>query len=159
MYAVITGLSTHIYIIENLRCMNKTLRTSLFFLLISLLPVVAYAQKKSNKEIFLFGFGVNVKDSTVYVTNVQQVPGAVVFKKTKFLEHRAVYSREMQTFLTTQYDAPHTACTVFFSDSKEALEKKRNKVRREQQKNAVLKIREIPADAFRFVAPSLSENQ
>lgn len=159
MCAVKVELSTHIYIIENPRCMNKTLRTPLLFFLISLLPAVAFAQKKSNKDVFLFGFGINVKDSTVYMTHVQQVPGAVILKKTKFLENRTVYSGEMQAFLTTQYNAPHTACTVFFSDNKESLEKKRNKVRREQQKNTVLKIREIPADAFRFVTPSLSENQ
>ncbi len=139
--------------------MNKTLRIALLFLLTALMPAVALAQKKSNKEIFLFGCGVNVKDSTVYMTDVQPVPGAVVLKKTKFLKDRAVYSGEMQAFLTTQHDAPHTACAVFFSDSKEALEKKRNKVRREQQKNAVLKIREIPAEAFRFVAPTAAENK
>lgn len=138
--------------------MSKVMKTGLVLFLAVLLPVTAFAQKKSDKDIFIFGYGINMKDSTAFLTPVQLVPGASVEKKTKYLKNRSVYSMQLQSFLTTQYKEPYTVCAVFFSENKESLGKKRNKVRKEQQKNSLIKIREIPEGIFEFKAPQTNED-
>ena len=65
----------------------KSLRYILL-LTVMLLTVGASAKSRKTEEVYMFGLSASFKDSIIYVTDIQNVEGAWLDKKTKFLLNR-----------------------------------------------------------------------
>lgn len=110
----------------------------------------AEAKKKKQEPMYLFGYGVALLDSTTYLSAVVRLDSATIDPKTKILNSIVRYSNQLRTYLEALYES-HVTCTVFYDKSKAKLEKKYLKMRRRVNDDKSLKLKEIPADEFKFV--------
>ena len=110
----------------------------------------AEAKKKKQKPVYLFGYGVALLDSTTYLSAVVTLDSATIDSKTKVLNSIVRYSNQFRSYLEALYES-HVTCTVFYDKSKAKLEKKYLKMRRRVNDDKSLKLKEIPADEFKFV--------
>ncbi len=74
-------------------------------------------------HVYMFGFSASFQDSTVYVTDIQDVQGAWIDSKTKFLLGRDNYSYQLKEHFTNNLQDPDRVCMVFFATSKSKAEK------------------------------------
>lgn len=107
------------------------------------------AKDKKAKDVYAFATGTCLNDSVVYISAIAQLDSATVNAKTKFLQDRQLYSYQFKMFLDKAYSKSHT-CAVFFSENKNALEKKYIKLRRRYNKEKTTRFVEVPADQFTF---------
>lgn len=107
--------------------MNKTKYIILTLLMV--LATSASAKKVQVPHVYMFGFSASFQDSTVYFTDIQDVQGAWIDKKTKFLLGRDNYSYQLSNYFNEQGQA-NRVCMVIFSTSKSKAEKKYIKLRK-----------------------------
>lgn len=118
-------------------------------LAMTLLPYSGQAKDKGDDNVYAFGFSQNFNDSTIYLTSIQELPGATLTKREKFLEHRNEYGIQLKEYLESTYEG-HETCAIFFSKKKKSLEKKYIKVRRHLLRQKQNKLIEIPSKEFQF---------
>jgi len=85
-------------------------------------------QGKSPHTMYLFGMAASFNDSTVCITPVEQVKGAWVSKKSKFLLGREEYSYQLRQYLADSMAMSHRTCITFFGKKKAKMEKQRQKM-------------------------------
>ena len=66
----------------------------------------------------------------VYITEIEDVKGAWIDSKSKFLLNRSDYSYQLKMHMTDQYQQPERVCVVFYATSKKKIEKKLKKLRK-----------------------------
>ena len=81
------------------------------------------AKMLKTSHMYMFGFSASFKDSVIYVTDIQDVQGAWIEKKSKFLMGRDQYSEQLKTHLSEQRQLNNRVCVVFFKKSKKKAEK------------------------------------
>ena len=118
-------------------------------LAMTLLPMSSQAKNKGEENIYAFGFSQNFNDSTFFLSSIQEIPGATLSKREKFLEHRNEYGNQLKSYLESTYPG-HETCALFFSKKKKSLEKKYIKVRRHLLRQKHNKLIEIPSKDFQF---------
>ena len=69
-------------------------------------------------HVYMFGFSASFQDSIVYVTDIQDVQGAWIESKTKFLLGRDNYSYQLKEHFTNNLQDPDRVCMVFYATSK-----------------------------------------
>lgn len=74
-------------------------------------------------HVYMFGFSASFQDSIVYVTDIQDVQGAWIESKTKFLLGRDNYSYQLKEHFTNNLQDPDRVCMVFYATSKSKAEK------------------------------------
>ena len=99
------------------------------------LVLTAFAVKVQAKPIqpahvYMFGFAGSFKDSVVYITEIEDVKGAWIESKSKFLLNRDSYSYQLKEHFIDQYQQPDRVCVVFYATSKKKIEKKLKKLRK-----------------------------
>lgn len=77
--------------------------------------------KKAN--VFIFGFSASFNDSIVYMTNIDELKGVDVEKKSKFLRNREDYSDQLKTYLKGT-GVKNPTCVVCFAEKRKNAEKK-----------------------------------
>lgn len=124
--------------------------------LLSLFFALPYSAKAGDGEgkntitAYIFGVGVSHTDSTVYISEIQQLDEALIEKKTGFLNRMPDYSEQYRSMLRSTYPGFIT-CSVFYGDKAEKVEKKRAKLLRHYaRKKSEMKIVEVPAGKFSF---------
>ena len=110
----------------------------------------AEAKKKKQEPIYLFGYGIALLDSTAYLSAVVCLDSATVDSKTKVLNSIVRYSNQFRTYVEALYES-HVTCAVFYNKNKVKLEKQYVKMRRRVNDDKSLKLKEIPAEEFKFV--------
>lgn len=85
------------------------------------------AKKIKVPHVYMFGFSASFQDSTIYITDIQDVPDAWMDTKSKFLLGRDSYSYQLKNYLTDQQQ-PNRVCMVFFATKKAKAEKQYAKV-------------------------------
>lgn len=131
-------------------------KMSIFFrryLLLAITFVVfsgVHAGKKKDTPVYLFGYGVALLDSTVYMSAVMPLDSAEIDSKTHILNSIVRYSNQFQSYVEALY-VPHVATAIFYHKNKAKLEKKYLKLRRRANEDKSLKLVEIPANEFKFV--------
>lgn len=121
-----------------------------------LLPSALTARGRKGQPVYVFGYGQDFRDSTVYMTSIAALPDSALNANTKFLSDRESYSSQLQMHLGT-LGAERATCAVFFSTKKGRLEKKFARIRRQVQRDKELKLVEIPRDGFSFVFVGASD--
>lgn len=130
-----------------------------YMLLIAALMLAGTAGAKTVKtsHMYMFGFSASFKDSVIYVTDIQDVQGAWINTKTKFLLGRDQYAGQLQTHLSEQRQLNNRVCVVFFKKSKKKAEKQYLKLMK-KYKNGY-DIRYLNSSEFRFEAVDMTDSQ
>ena len=115
------------------------------------------AKPLKTNSLYMFGFSASFKDSVVYVTDIQQVEGAWIDHKTKFLLGRDQYSTQLKEHLEESMQQKNRICMVIFATKKKKAEKKYIKLLKNYQKG--YDIRYLNAPQFKFMAIDMGEGK
>ncbi len=128
------------------------------FLLIVFTLMVSNVEAKPLKtnSVYMFGFSASFKDSVIYVTDIQNVQGAWIESKTKFLMGRDSYSYQLNNHLTDSLKQSQRISMVFFSLKKKKAEKQYIKLMKKYKKG--YEVRYLNAPDFRFKAVDMSSD-
>ena len=123
-------------------------------LLVALVAVSAEAKQVRTSSMYMFGFSASFKDSVIYMTDVQQVEGAWIDTKTKFLLGRENYSHQLKEYLADKLQQPERVCMVFFAKKKKKAEKLYLKMKRKyvEKSKGNYDVRYLNERAFKFEA-------
>lgn len=98
-----------------------------------------YRRYFAAKDMYMFGVCLSVADSTVYFTDIKQVPNTSIERGTGFLYSRNAYSNQLQQYFRSTSGGNFTAVTCY-NQKRSKLEKKYSKMRQKYQKrNFVVK--------------------
>lgn len=128
--------------------MNKIL-TILFAGFCLAYSLHANAANDSKKTVYVFGFSASFNDSTVYFTDIQQLDGVYVGKKTHFLADRDVYSVQLRDFLSERGET-NRVCVISFAEKRKDVEKKYVKLKKKYLKDGVYDVKYLAANDFMF---------
>jgi len=131
----------------------KSLRY-LLLLTVTMLTMGASAKIEKTNQMYMYGFSASFKDSVIYVTDIQNVQGAWIETKTKFLVERDEYSRQLKDYLADKLQQPGRVCMVFFHTKKSKAEKQFLKLMKKYQKG--YEVRHLNATEFKFEAVDTS---
>lgn len=134
------------------------------YIVLTLLVCVAMgAEAKTVKarHMYVFGFTASFKDSVVYMTEIQDVQGALYDTKTKFLLGRDSYSDQLKAFFKEKMQLSDRVCMVMFSTSKKKAEKKYMKLRKkytgDKKRPSTYEVRYVTTQDFQFEPVGLDE--
>lgn len=134
------------------------------YIVLTLLVCVAMgAEAKTVKarHMYVFGFAASFKDSVVYMTEIQDVQGALYDTKTKFLLGRDSYSDQLKAFFKERMQLSDRVCMVMFSTSKKKAEKKYMKLRKkytgDKKRPSTYEVRYVTTQDFQFEPVGLDE--
>ena len=88
------------------------------------------ARRQPVPRMYMFGLAASFTDTIVHFTAIQQVDSAWIETKNNFLQDRQAYSYQLRDYLGTQQQLPQRTCIVFYSQKREKLEKKYQKMLR-----------------------------
>jgi hypothetical protein len=130
-----------------------------YMLLVAALMMAGTVSAKTVKtsHMYMFGFSASFKDSVIYVTDIQDVQGAWINTKTKFLMGRDQYAGQLQTHLSEQRQLNNRVCVVFFKKSKKKAEKQYLKLMKKYKDG--YDIRYLNSSEFRFEAVDMTDSQ
>ena len=128
---------------------------SIFFILCLVLPSVVFAkddekkeaEKKVEKDVYVWGVSISFSDSIVYFTEIQHVEGAAL--ENKFLPNRHMYSYELKDYMSFEEGMPGRTSFIFFSEKRSKLEKKEQKVKKRLVERQGKTVRYL-GDKFKF---------
>lgn len=106
------------------------------------------AKDKEVSKVYMFGFAASFNDSTIYITDIQEIKGAYVAERTKFLVNRDEYSYQLRNYLQGQGNAFPTCITSYAYDRK-TIEKKFAKIKK----------RYIDKNKGRYIIVNISKEQ
>ncbi len=109
------------------------MRKYIFFILCLLMTAgvsTVEARKEKAAKIYMFGMAAAFTDTIVHFTNIQALDSVWIDSKNKFLQEREMYSYQLREYLREKLQAPYRTCIVFYSQKREKLEKKYQKMMR-----------------------------
>lgn len=114
----------------------------------ALLLSLSLQAKNEMRKAYLFGFASSFSDSTVYVTDIQEVDSAWFTSKNKFLISRENYSSQLRDYLSGQGE-DHRTCVVEYAFNAKKAEKAWNKLysryaHNQKKKNKQKQTNELP---------------
>ena len=131
--------------------------TYTLLLVVALTALGASAKPLKTNQVYMFGFSASFKDSVIYVTDIQNVPGTWVESKNKFLLLRDEYSRQMKDYLEEKLQQEKRVCVVFYYLKKKKAEKEFLKLMKKYKKG--YEVRHVNEKDFKFEAIDVSEQQ
>ncbi len=131
---------------------RKKLLSAVLLATVLMMPTEAFGINKLTK-IYLFGFATSFTDSTVYVTDIQEIDSAWIDSRTKFLYGRQDFSYQFAQHLRSD-ENPHPTAIVVFAEKRKNIEKKFLKLRKRytNPKKGVFTIKTIDSNTFHFSA-------
>ena len=108
----------------------------MFLMLVAVCTSVCAQRNKqyfAPKDMYMFGVCFSAIDSTVYFTDIKQVPNTSVERGSGFLYSRNNYSYQLQQYFKSTSGSNYTAVTCY-NQKRTKLEKKYAKMRRKYQK-------------------------
>ena len=136
----------------------------------SLLISLTGQAKNEMKKVYIYGIATSFNDSTVYLTDIQELDSAWLSNKGFFLVSRENYSYQLRDFVQGQGWEAHPTCSVNFSTNLKKAEKewakihdryvignrkkKKNDAKHENERPPYL-VKNISKEQFKFetVAP------
>lgn len=108
----------------------------MFLMLVTVCTSVCAQRNKqyfTPKDMYMFGVCFSAIDSTVYFTDIKQVPNTSVERGSGFLYSRNNYSYQLQQYFKSTSGSNYTAVTCY-NQKRTKLEKKYAKMRQKYQK-------------------------
>ncbi len=135
--------------------------------LMSIFAVDIEAKPMKPDHLYMFGFSASFNDSTIYVTDIQDVKGAWIDHKTKFLLGRDNYSYQLKDYFINKLQQNNRVCMVFFSTSKSNAEKQMKKLMKKYIPNPKKKkgswkpyeVHYLTSSDFQFTPIDMSSEQ
>ncbi len=127
-------------------------------LLLTVLTVAATAKIVTPAHLYMFGFSASFKDTSVYLTDIQDVQGACIDSKTDFLFNRDGYAQQLRDYLANSQQQPGRVCVVIYATSLKKAEKKFRKFQRIYIEKGSYDVRKLTAADFRFT-PEMSDEE
>jgi len=133
-------------------------------LLACLTVLSALAIKPRQTKVYMFGFGTSFLDSVAYVTDIQLVDSVTIDDQSKFLQDRALYGIQFQTYFKDSLQKDNMTSVVFFNEKKKKIEKVYSKICKKYRANPSLRFSILDSDVFKFhsekyVEPVVSEDE
>lgn len=128
---------------------TKNVILTLFALLLSTVASAALRPK----TIYVYGFAASFNDSTLYMTDIQQVDSAYLDTKTKFLYSRENYSSQLRDHLE-KLGFKEATCVTSFATTKKKAQKKYLALRKKYLESGSYNINYLKAPEFVFKAIS-----
>ncbi len=127
----------------------------ILLLVVALTALGVSAKPIKTNRVYMFGFSASFKDSVIYVTDIQNVPGTWVESKNKFLLLRDEYSRQMKDYLEEKLQQEKRVCVVFYYLKKKKAEKEFLKLMKKYKKG--YEVRYVNEKDFKFEAIDMTE--
>lgn len=124
----------------------------MFALLLSFSATVSAKSKKNASNsitLYMYGVSTSFNDSTVYITDVQEVENAYIQNK-RFLGGAREYAEQMNSYCTANYGDRRTNA-IFFKKTRVKAEKAYVKLRKRYAKHGI-ELQAIPTGSFNFKA-------
>lgn len=113
----------------------------------------AQAKNRLVPKMYMFGFSASFNDSTVYLTDIQEVDSAWVDEKTNFLQGRDIYGQQLKDYLAASMQ-PDRICFVIYAEKRKDIEKEYVKMKRlytkKRKKAAPYDLRYLDETMFHF---------
>ena len=124
-----------------------------------LMPSLIFALQKQER-LYVYGIATSFNDSTVYITEIQQLDSAWVDAKTDFLYSRNNYSYQLREHLKAHGCATPTCVTVFAKTRKQ-IEKKYMATKKRYATKGRYNVHSITTHDFAYacIVPDDSERQ
>ena len=120
------------------------------------------ARKQKVPKVYIFGMAAAFTDTIVHFTNIQALDSVWIESKNKFLQEREQYSYQLRDYLREKQQAPNRTCIVFYSQKREKLEKRYQKMLRLYGKakdgTQHFDVRFVTDDDFRFTRVNTEED-
>lgn len=126
--------------------------------LFSLLFNINTTAKPKLTKIYMVGIAASFNDSTLYVTDIQEVDSAWIDSKRGFLWGRDGYSLQLKEHLQSKGITRYT-CFVSFAKTRAKAEKKFLKFRKKYTGKVKYDINHIDINSFKFTAIKPQEDQ
>ena len=132
--------------------MKKNLLAAVLLTALTMLPVQVSGINKLTKA-YLFGLVTSFNDSTVYMTDIQQIDSVWIDSRTRFLYGRQDFSYQLTEHLRSDGN-PHPTTIVFFAQKRKDIEKKYLKIRKRytNPKKGSYTLKNIDNTTFHFAA-------
>lgn len=104
-------------------------------------------------NIWAFGFAASFKDSTLYMTDLQEIRQVRVQPKTLFLENCDDYSGQLKSYLEDEKGLKDRTCCVFYETKKKDAEKKYLQIRNRYNQETHMNLRFLNTSEFQFKKP------
>lgn len=137
----------------------KTLKYIVLTFVLVLTATTADAKRVKAAHMYIFGFSASFADSTLYITDIQDVPGAYYETSSEFLLGRDSYSAQLKEYLAETKGQPGRICLVMFATTKKKAEKKYQKLKKKYtaKDGTVYGMQHLKADEFRFSVVDLAD--
>ena len=128
-------------------------------LVLAVSATTAEAKRVQAPHMYIFGFSASFVDSTLYITDIQDVEGAWYDTKTGFLLARDSYSYQLKDYLAEKKGQPNRVCLVLFATTKKEAEKKYEKLKKKYagRDGFIYGMQYLTVNDFKFNAVDMSE--
>ena len=82
------------------------------------------------EHMYMFGFSASFVDSTLYLTDIQDVEGVWYDTKAKAMLGRDSYSDQLKEYMKDKMGQPNRVCLVLYATTKKQAEKKYQKLKK-----------------------------
>ena len=139
--------------------MKKTLKYIVMALVLAATATTAEAKQVRLPHMYMFGFSASFVDSTLYLTDVQDVEGAWYDTKDKALLERDNYANQLKDYMKENLGQSNRVCLVIFATTKKKAEKKYLKLKKKymSRDGIIHGMKYLTAADFKFTPIDISE--
>lgn len=109
----------------------------------------AEAKDKLVAKMYAFGVSTSFNDSTVYITDIQELDSAWVDSKTNFLLNREDYSYQMNTYFN-ELGQKHRTCVIIYDVNRAKLAKKFERAKKRYMGKNDVNVKYLSDKDFHF---------
>ncbi len=109
----------------------------------------ATAKNKMVPKVYAFGVSTSFNDSTVYITDIQDIDSAWIDSKTNFLKNREDYSYQMNSYFD-DLGQKHRTCVIFCELKRQKLAKKFERVKKKYMGKEDINVKYLADKDFHF---------
>ena len=137
----------------------KTLKYMVLTLVLAATATTAAAKQVQKDHMYMFGFSASFVDSTLYLTDIQDVEGAWYDTKADALLGRDSYSSQLKDYMADKMGLPNRVCLVIFATTKKKAEKKLLKLKKKymSRDGIIHGMQYLTAADFKFELVDMSE--
>lgn len=126
-----------------------TKKIFLSLILLAAFVTTVSAAGPQRTKVYMFGFATSFNDSTVYLTDIQELDSVWIMNKTKFLVGREQYTAQYKDYLL-EANVENPTCVTFFSDKRSKLEKKYVAMRKRYSTGGAYIMKDVTPSQFHY---------
>lgn len=122
--------------------------------------IIGNVNAKSVKvpKIYAFGISTSFNDSTVFITNIQEIENAWINSKNKFLLDRNEYAYQLKNYFNSKNMLNRT-CSIIFALNKKNIDKKFKNIKKKYLGNKDYLLNVVKPSDFTFTTITPDESE